>query len=198
MKKSLFILCFSPALAFATETGESCSKVEDNAKRLECYDSVFVKKESNVDDTKSEKSKWEYNQETDELRNQNTYTARNISTNIVDFGFPYNESPMVLTLRKDPKYGNDVIFFVNGQFNGCMINSCKITVKFDEGKLENYRMVGSDGGRNNTLFIENAKEMKTFVDKLKKSKKLIVEASFYNHGKGQFTFDTQGLEWKHF
>ena len=59
-------------------------------------------------------------------------------------------------------------------------------------------MVGSDGGDNSMLFIENNKAMKAFVDKLKKSKKLIVEGNFYNYGKGQFTFDTQGLEWKHF
>ncbi len=37
-------LCCLPAFALANETGESCSKIEDSAKRLECYDSVFVKK----------------------------------------------------------------------------------------------------------------------------------------------------------
>lgn len=198
MKKLLITLCLCPVFAYATETGESCGKIEDNAKRLACYDELFVKKEAKADEAKTEKSKWEYEQEKDELRNAITYRATLSSNNIVDFGFPYNTSSMHLTLRKDPKYGNDVIFSIHGQFNGCMIDSCKITVKFDDGKLESYRMVGSDGGSNDTLFIENAKAMKTFVDKLKKSKKLIVEASFYNYGKGQFSFDTQGLEWKHF
>ncbi|HDZ6770402.1 TPA: hypothetical protein RZD97_002481, partial [Mannheimia haemolytica] len=187
-----------PAFALANETGESCSKIEDSAKRLECYDSVFVKKDTGKDEATDEKSNWEYEQKKDELRNATTYFAKIRSTNTIDFGFPYNSSSMNLMLRKDPKYGNDVIFSVHGQFNGCMIESCKITVKFDDGKLESYRMIGADGGSNDTLFIENAKAMKTFVDKLKKSKKLIVEASFYNYGKGQFTFDTQGLEWKHF
>lgn len=196
MKKLLITLCLCPVFAYATETGESCGKIEDNAKRLACYDELFVKKEAKAE-AEIEKFKWEYEQEKDELRNAITYRATLSSNNIVDFGFPYNTSSMHLTLRKDPKYGNDIIFYVNGQFNSCY-DSCKITVKFDDDKLETYRMVGSDGGDNSTVFIENAKSIKAFADKLKKSKKLIVEASFYNYGKGQFSFDTQGLEWKHF
>lgn len=198
MKKLLIALCLTPFFAVATETGESCSGIEDNAKRLACYDDIFVKKESKSDEPKVVESKWRYEQDKDDLRNATTYMSVLASNNTIDFGFPYNGSSMDLTLRKDPKYGNDVIFSVNGQFNNCIIESCKITVKFDDGKLESYRMVGSDGGDNSMLFIESSKAMKTFVDKLKKSKKLIVEGNFYNYGKGQFTFDTQGLEWKHF
>lgn len=197
MRKLLVGLCLLPVFAVANETGESCSKLEDSSKRLECYDSVFLKKTDVVDENKAIQSKWEYGQNKDELRNATTYKAMLSSNNAVNFGFPYESSFMYLALRKDPKYGNDVVFTVNGQFNSCY-DSCKITVKFDDNNLETYRMVGSDGGSNDTIFIENQKSMKAFVSKLKKSKKLIVEASFYDHGKGQFTFDTQGLEWKHF
>lgn len=197
MKKLLVGLYLLPVFAVANETGESCSKLEDSSKRLECYDSVFLKKTDVVDENKAIQSKWEYGQNKDELRNATTYKAMLSSNNAINFGFPYESSFMYLTLRKDPKYGNDVVFTVNGQFNSCY-DSCKITVKFDDNNLETYRMVGSDGGSNDTIFIESQKSMKAFVSKLKKSKKLIVEASFYDHGKGQFTFDTQGLEWKHF
>lgn len=197
MKKRFIALCLCPAFAFATDTGESCGKIEDNTKRLACYDNIFLKQESNAEEVKIEKSLWKYEQTKDEMRNATTYRAELASNNSVDFSFPYNHSPMYLTLRKDPKYGNDVIFYVNGQFNGCF-DSCKITVKFDDNKLETYRMVGSDSGSADTIFIENPKAIKTFAEKLKKSKKLIVEASFYNYGKGQFIFNTQGLTWTHF
>lgn len=197
MKKLLITLCCLPTFTLATETGESCGKIEDNAKRLECYDSIFIMKESKTSEVKSDNTKWDYSQEKDELRNETSYRAILASNNAIDFGFPYNESHMYLSLRKDPKYGNDILFFVNGQFNGCF-DGCKITVKFDDNKLETYRMVGSDSGANDTLFIGNSKSMKVFADKLKKSKKLVVEGNFYNYGKGQFSFDTQGLEWKHF
>lgn len=30
-----------PVVSFAVETGDSCSSITDNEKRLECYDSVF-------------------------------------------------------------------------------------------------------------------------------------------------------------
>ena len=159
MKKLLVGLCLLPVFAVANETGESCSKLEDSSKRLECYDSVFLKKTDMVDENKAIQSKWEYGQNKDELRNATTYKAMLSSNNAVNFGFPYESSFMYLALRKDPKYGNDVVFTVNGQFNSCY-DSCKITVKFDDNNLETYRMVGSDGGSNDTIFIESQKSMK--------------------------------------
>ena len=49
MKKSLFILYCLPTFVFAIETGESCSKIEYNAKRLECYDALFLKSPSQTE-----------------------------------------------------------------------------------------------------------------------------------------------------
>ena len=69
MKKLLVGLCLLPVFAVANETGESCSKLEDSSKRLECYDSVFLKKTDVVDENKAIQSKWEYGQNKDELRN---------------------------------------------------------------------------------------------------------------------------------
>ena len=78
MKKLFATLCFFPAIAFATETGESCAKVEDSAKRLECYDSVFLKSPSQsekelqqkLDDglakLKTEVASWRYRESKDE------------------------------------------------------------------------------------------------------------------------------------
>lgn len=197
MKKLLFSLLIVPTVIFASETGESCAKIQDGTKRLECYDGIFAKKDSSTDSVESEKAKWEYSQKIDELRNQTTYIARNSSINTLNFGFPYNDSSMTLALRKDPKYGNDIMFYVNGQFNGCF-DGCDLVVKFDNNNLEEYRMSSSSSGDSGTLFISSNKELIKFVGKLKKSKKLIVEASFYNYGKGQFTFDVSGLDWNHF
>ena len=42
MKRLLITLCCLPTFALATETGESCGQIEDNIKRLECYDSIFI------------------------------------------------------------------------------------------------------------------------------------------------------------
>lgn len=194
--KKLLILCLFSALSFALETGESCAKLEDSTKRLACYDSVFVKQVVQTDTT--QESKWEYETEKDEMRNASTYLARNSSINTVDLGFPYHATPLTLLLRKDPKYGSDIIFVINGQYAAGCFNGCKISAKFDNGKIENYAMVGSDSGGNDTLFIESKKSQKAFMDKLRKSKKLVIEASLYNYGEAQFSFDIQGLKWEHF
>lgn len=41
MKKILIGLCLLPIISVAAETGDSCSSIVDNEKRLDCYDSVF-------------------------------------------------------------------------------------------------------------------------------------------------------------
>lgn len=197
MKKLLFSLCILPAAVSAVETGESCSKITDKEQRLACYDSSFLvsQKEEPKDEKKTE---WTYSQDKDEMRDQIGYKAINISKNTVHFSFPYGESNLAIVLRKDPKFGNDIMFSVfSGQFNTCF-NGCKIMVKFDNNKIESYAMVGTDNGSNDTLFIDGKRNMQRFMDKLRKSKKMIVETSFFNHGKEQFTFDISSLEWKHF
>ncbi len=195
MKKLLAPLLLFPIFAVAQETGESCTKLEDNTQRLACYDSLFMKSEQTENETKTA---WEYSQEKDEMRDATTYYATNDSTNTANFGFPYGTSKAEIILRKSPKFGNDVMFSIHsGQFNSCF-DGCKITVKFDNQKLENYSMMGTDDGSSDVLFISGSKNTKRFVDQLRKSKKVIIEASFFDHGREQFIFETDGLDWKHF
>lgn len=201
MKKWLAVLALCPLFAIGQETGESCAKIEDSTKRLACYDTVFLNKEisQNTENVSEKKqSVWQYLQNKDEMRASVRYSAVNASLNTANFSFPYGESKLELILRKDPEYGNDVMFVIgNGQFNTCF-NGCKITVKFDDQKLETFSMIGPDSGSHDTLFIDGKKNLARFMDKLKKSKKLTVEVAFFNHGKEQFKFDIDGLEWKHF
>lgn len=197
MKKLLCALLLLPIFAFATETGESCAKLEDKEKRLNCYDSVFLTikiKEDKVE----QKAEWSYSQDKDEMRGEVSYRAMNLSKNEANFSFPYGSSNLSLMLRKDPEYGNDIMFSIlNGQFNICF-NGCKIAIKFDNQKIEYYPMVGSNDGSSNTLFIDGKKNRQRFMNNLRKAKKMIVEASFFDHGKEQFTFDVHNLEWKYF
>ena len=196
MKKLLIPLLMLPMLAIAQETGESCARLKDSTKRLACYDFVFIKAEEKKQE--EIKSQWEYKQEKDDMRNAITYRASNESTNEVEFGFPYGGSKARILLRKDPKFGNDVMFLINsGQFSSCF-DGCRIAVKFDDQKLEHYSMVGTDDGTSDVLFISGSKNIKRFVEKLRKSKKVIIEASFYDHGREQFSFEVGNLDWKHF
>lgn len=211
MKKSLFILCCLPTFVFATETGESCSKIEDSTKRLECYDAVFLKSPSQsekelqqkLDDglakLKAEMASWRYKETKDEMRNKTSYFASKTSNNTIELSFPYQGgSSITLMLRKHSEYGNDVMFTLSkGQFS-CRIDSCNISVKFDDGNIEKYAVSEAESGPNDVLFLSGKKNMKKFMDKLKSAKKMVIEFPIYDYGRAQFTFDTQGLEWKHF
>lgn len=211
MKKSLFILCCLPTFVFATETGESCSKIEDNTKRLECYDAVFLKSPSQsekelqqkLDDglakLKAEMASWRYKETKDEMRNKTSYFASKTSNNTIELSFPYQGgSSITLMLRKHSEYGDDVMFTLSkGQFS-CRIDGCSISVKFDDGNIEKYAVSEAESGSNDVLFLSGRKSMKKFMDKLKSAKKMVIEVPIYDYGRAQFTFDTQGLEWKHF
>ena len=211
MKKLLISLCLLPAFAVANETGESCAKLEDSAKRLECYDSVFLKSPTQEDSElqqklneglaklETERTSWQYRESKDEMRNKTSYFASKSSNNTLELSFPYQGgSNLILMLRKHSEYGNDVMFSISkGQF-ACRIDGCNISVKFDEGNVEKYSMGEPESGTNDVLFISGSKSINKFMDKLKKSKKMVIEVPIYDYGRAQFTFDTQGLEWKHF
>lgn len=130
--------------AYSQETGESCAKIEDGVKRLECYDSIFAKTEPSASkEDEIQKPNWDYKQFKDDMRDAITYMAVNTSLNTVDLGAPYNEDNLLLSIRKSPD-GNDVIFIGHGLFNSCY-SDCKFTAKFDDDKLETYEKIRESG-----------------------------------------------------
>ncbi|MEG9532522.1 hypothetical protein [Mannheimia indoligenes] len=200
MKKLLLPLFIISPFAFAN-TPDACLAIETDTERLQCYDTYFKKEtkseSNNVEETA--KASWEYSEQKDEMRNSSTYYAINISLNEVQFDFPYQGgSNAFITLRKDKEFGDDIIIGVSkGQFNSC-IRNCKIAVKFDDEKVENYTVVGNNSFTNDTLFLSGNKSIKKFADKLKTSKKVVVELDFFQRGREQFSFSIEGLDWKHF
>jgi hypothetical protein len=115
------------------------------------------------------------------------------SLNQVDFGFPYAGSQNAeLSLRIHPRYGKDVILKMQkGQFL-CHINDCRVTVRFDNGKIKAYSANGPEDHSSETIFIDN---YKGFVANLTKAKKLYIEATFFQEGARVFEFDVAGLKW---
>ena len=141
-------------------------------------------------------SKWRYNQNQDEMRNQTTYSAILESNNSVDFDFPYSGgSTLSIQLRQDPKYGKDVIFFISKGQIPCF-SGCTASVKFDNGRIQTLRFVGAENGHADTIFLSN--NVAGFVKQLRSSKTMMAEVEFYDEGRRQFQFDTSGLEWTYF
>jgi hypothetical protein len=66
-------------------------------------------------------------------------------------------------------------------------------MKFDNGPIQKFRCTGSSDGSSETAFIEDEGRA---LAALKRAKRTIVEAEFYQQGRQQFVFQTAGLNWK--
>jgi hypothetical protein len=66
-------------------------------------------------------------------------------------------------------------------------------MKFDDGPIQKFRCTGSSDGSSETAFIIDEQRA---LAALKRAKRTIVEAEFYQRGRQQFVFETDGLKWQ--
>jgi hypothetical protein len=137
-------------------------------------------------------SDWSVSTAQDELRGRTIYYAQATSENRADFDFPYSGgSTLTLTVRRHPKWGDDVVFEISkGQFV-CGIDDCRGTINFGSGAAP-ITLSEPEDHSSDTLFAANASSI---IAKLKKSDRVIVELPFFQEGNRQFTFQTKGLVW---
>ncbi|PLK22266.1 hypothetical protein C0V72_15855 [Porphyrobacter sp. TH134] len=97
-------------------------------------------------------------------------------------------------VRQSPQYGFDILVGVeSGQIMCNSYSRSYINVKFDDGPIQRYGCNDASDGTSNMVFVEGAKG---FLGKLKDSKKVIVEAEFFQNGMQQLAFDTANLKWE--
>jgi hypothetical protein len=140
--------------------------------------------------------KWVYSENKDEMRGTVTHMAGLQSTNMVAFDFPYDGgSSLVLMVRNNPNVGKDVMLMITkGQFH-CPYEGCEVVIRFDDEKPKSYKASHYEGGTPNAI---NISPYKALVQSLKKHKRMIIEAPFFQAGRRQFTFTLEpALEWKH-
>ena len=137
-------------------------------------------------------SQWTYSQAEDKMSGGTTYHAHVISTNTVEFDFPYNGiQNATLHLRVDPKYGKDVIFSIKkGQILCNSYEYCSVLVRFDDEKPVNYSAIGAADNSTETIFIRNYGR---FVEKLLKAKQVRISTNIYQQGAPVFEFDVSGF-----
>lgn len=139
-------------------------------------------------------SKWTYQESSDEMRGTKSHSASLVSDNQLDFEFPYNGGSFAtLTLRKRATQGLNVILRIDkGQFLCSEYNHPTISVKFDSGPIRKFTCSESSDNSTGVLFIDNENK---FVSGLRQSKKLTIEAEFFQEGRRQLSFSTAGLHW---
>ncbi len=138
---------------------------------------------------------WRYGTSEDKMGRGTAKHAYTESVNTIELEFPY-QGPQhaTLTVRTHPKYGKDIFVSVErGQFTCEQYDNCTVSVRFDNGSIRTYRYSGTtSAGDNSTIFIN---DYNTFLSAIKKSKRVKIEAAFFNNGKQVLDFNVDGLKW---
>lgn len=138
-------------------------------------------------------SNWRCNSSLDELRGTKTKYAINESWNKHDFRFPYSGGTKLSISLRSGGISNAIMFRLNGKNKGQMLctTGCKAHVKFDDQKPITYNLTRPADYSHDTAFI---KSKTGFLKRLKASKQVIIEMSFYKEGRRQFKFNTKDLD----
>lgn len=138
---------------------------------------------------------WAYGSDQDEMTNKERYWTSTTSTNTIDFEFPYQGgSTFDLTVRNLGNKNEVTLSVSKGQFLTSFGFSKACMVKFDDETGTRFSYGSASDGSSDVIFFSNASK---FISKLKKAKKLKIEAPFFNEGNKIIEFDVAGLKWEH-
>lgn len=190
MKKSILgIICAILTIAFTN----SCNNTtKSNANETDTVavvnDTIAVDSAGSLDS--EVKNGWNYESEIDEMDGSTTKRAIVVSSNVVEFDFPYNGgSTLGICVRNTKKYGTDVMIsiskgqFISNEYNGTNY----VTVRFDNNAPIKFTTVEPSDYSSDLLFLQNPKK---FIKLAKNAKTIKIEAPFFNEGSYVFTFDT--------
>lgn len=174
---------FNPPNVVNDNYKDSINKVENEAKRIS--DSLVL----------ADKSSWIYSNETDELTNKQTYFAAVDANELLQFQPPYDGGTTVTLTIRNRRGKDEVILGISkGQFLSNIGSNRDIKVKFDDSKVLKFGYRDPADYSSTYIFIDNAN---SFISKLKKSKNLIIECTFYNEGAQIVHFDVNKFSWNH-
>ena len=137
--------------------------------------------------------RWEYEEQSEKMGRGTVKQATVRSLNEVEFDFPYRgQQRATLQLYIHPKYGKNLTIAVEkGQFL-CGFCNCQASVRFDNGKAQNFSAVEPADHSTTMLFILGYDR---FLASARKAKKVYIEALFFQQGTRVFEFDISGLKW---
>lgn len=121
------------------------------------------------------------------------HQATTISTNLVEFGFPYRGPQSgTLTLRTHPKHGKDVIFSIErGQLLVRSYEDSSALVRFDDSDPISFKVVGAEDQSSTSAFF---KDYQGFVSKMMKAKRVRISLPVYQQGSPVFEFDVSSFD----
>lgn len=140
---------------------------------------------------------WHYLSTEEGMTGKKSRTATVTSTNTISLDFPYSGAQHAeLTLRRHPRWGNDVILSIErGQILCHTYGDCRIGVRFDDGKV--MRFSGNPPSDNSSEYVF-IPAFGTFMKRLPKTKTVKIEVEIYQGGSPVFEFDVSGFKPENF
>ncbi|UFH55495.1 SHOCT domain-containing protein [Spirosoma sp. KNUC1025] len=138
--------------------------------------------------------KWFYFDNSDKMGSK-YYIATIDANEQLQFDFPYNGgSTASFSIRKKGASTDVYLKVSKGQFITHSSDGGTARIRFDDGKPITYSTSGAADYSSDIIFFDNEKAI---IAKLKKAKKIVIEAPFYNEGNQQMEFDVAGFKWNH-
>lgn len=136
--------------------------------------------------------RWVYSAQEESMGRGITRFAEVKSVNVLNFDFPYQgEQHGMLTLRKDPKHGNEIIVSIEqGQILLDSMGGTSIPVRFDDRQIMNFKANPPADLSTEMIFLEGYDR---FVRELRKSKRVRIEFTAFNEGSHTLDFDVTGF-----
>lgn len=183
-----FLVCF--LIGMCTDSNEQTDSIQEEDSVLVSGCESDSAESTEVMELKSTvvKKSWKTSTEVDEMRGTTNVWTYIISDNEEYFDFPYDGgSRLRLDVRYMKKYGTDVMLTISkGQFGGNEFSGSNfVTIKFDDGQLKKYYFNTSDNGSTDCIFLQKKSEL---ISELKKAKKIMIEAPFFDTGNRVFKF----------
>lgn len=190
---SLFAILLTAASI--ASCGKSSNDTPDQSAAMMMSDSMMAAAEADAMNAAATTpvTTWSYDSSADEMGRGTIKKASIMSTTELNFGSPYDgPQRATLQLRQHPKYGKDVILFIErGQFH-CDYDNCTVTVRFGDGKAETVSASEPADNSSTALFLKGYDK---FLRNLRTVPKVAIEARFYQEGNHVIEFDVAGFNW---
>ena len=135
---------------------------------------------------------WQYENQIDETSGKNYNGGYVISNNSFELDSPYSGGTSAyLMLRKHPRAGNDVMIQVTSGQLHCQYDNCFVTVRFDDEEVTKQYVSEPSDSSNDLYFFKSTNKV---INKIKSSKKMYVELTFFQQGIKTFEFNTENLD----
>lgn len=138
-------------------------------------------------------SPWSYRHEEDPMSGKTSHVAGVMSTNQLEFDFPYN-GPQYgqLFVRTHPQHGKDIIVQIEkGQILCRSYEDCTVRVRFDDAAPMSWSAVGPADNSNESVFLRN---YAGFMKRLTKAKRVRIALPVYQEGEPVLEFDVHGFD----